>query len=142
MTEENTQSPVPAPAAAAAEPAAPTAPINPLKEQIDIDQFMKADLRVAQIIAAEPIEKSKKLLRLTVNVGERLGNRQVLAGIAQFYQPNDLVGRRIVIVANLKPAKLMGHESQGMLLAGAADDGSALRIVEPSADLPLGAVVR
>lgn len=128
--------PTSAPAAAAA-PAA-----QPASELIDIEHFMKVKLRVGQIEQAEPVEKSKKLIKLQVNLGEELGKRQILAGVAQFYSPEALVGRRIIVVSNLKPAKLMGLESQGMLLAGASADGSQLAIVEPAAELPLGAVVR
>ncbi|MBI4246215.1 MAG: methionine--tRNA ligase, partial [Candidatus Rokubacteria bacterium] len=84
-----------------------------------ISDFAKIDLRVAEIVAAEPVPKSKKLLKLTVSLGEE--RRTVVAGIAEHYQPGELVGRTIVIVANLEPATLMGVESRGMLLAGSAD---------------------
>ena len=93
------------------------------EEQISIDDFFKAKLRVAQILAAEKIEKSNKLLKLQVDAGEE-EPRQIVAGVAKHYQPEDLVGRKIVIVANLKPAKLMGELSQGMLLAGSDDQGN------------------
>ena len=118
--------------------AVPPAPEN----LVDISEFMKIELRVGLVESAEAVPKSKKLVKLQVNLGEKLGKRQVLAGIAQFYEPGTLVGKKIIVVANLKPATLMGHESRGMLLAGCSDDNAVLRIVEVSPDLPLGAVVR
>src|SRR5919197_686554 len=99
--------------------------------KITIDDFARVDLRVAQVVAAEAIPKSKKLLKLRVSLGAE--ERTVLAGIAEHYTPGDLVGKKVVVVANLQPAKLMGIESQGMLLAGSAD--SALGVVMPDRDL-------
>ena len=84
-------------------------------DQVLIDDFMKIDLRTGKIIEAEKVKKSKKLLKLKVDIGKEV--RQVVAGIAETYEPDQLIGRNIIIVANLKPAKLMGIESQGMLLA-------------------------
>jgi len=110
--------------------------------QIDIELFAQVALRVAQIESAERIEKSKKLLKLQVNLGPELGSRQILSGIALHYEPEALVGRRIVVVANLKPAKFMGLESHGMLLAGSTSDSSVLALLEPDSRLPLGATVR
>lgn len=109
---------------------------------VTIDDVMKIELRVGQIEAAERVPKSKKLVKLQVSLGETIGQRQILAGIGPFYEPEALVGRRVVIVANLKPALLMGLESQGMLLAGSSDHDSVLAIVEPDQSLPLGARVR
>jgi methionyl-tRNA synthetase len=101
---------------------------------IEVDDFMKVDLRVAVIKEAEKVEKSKKLLRLIVDAGEA-EPRQILAGISEHYAPEDLIGRRVVIVANLKPRKLMGLESQGMVLAASDDKGLSVlgvdRDVEP-----------
>ncbi len=87
---------------------------------ITIEEFMKLDLRVAQILEAEKVKKSKKLIKLKLDLGSE--QRQVLAGIAESYDPEKLVGRKVIMVANLKPAKLMGIESQGMVLAGSDDD--------------------
>ena len=98
------------PEAAAAEPA-----------RISIDQFMNVELRTAKVIAAENVPKSKKLIKLQVDLGTE--QRTVLAGIAEAYQAESLVGRTIVIVANLKPAKLMGIESNGMVLAASPEGG-------------------
>lgn len=112
------------------------------EQLIDIDHFMKVKLRVGQILEAEALPKSKKLLKLKVDLGTALGVRQVLAGISQFYSPEELINKRVIIVANLKPAKLMGLESQGMLLAASSEDDSMVKIVEPNPELPLGSVVR
>ena len=104
---------------------------------IDIDTFHQVELRVGLIEAADKVEKADKLLRLQVNLGEE--TRQIVSGIAAFYQPQDLVGKKIIVVANLKPAKLRGVESQGMLLA--ASHGDAVHVIEAPADMPPGAVV-
>ena len=93
------------------------------------DDFKKIDLRVAKILEAERVEGSEKLIKLRLNVGE-LGERQIVAGIGTVYEPQILVGKQIVIVANLEPRKLMGHESQGMLLAANDDLGPVLIVPE------------
>ena len=108
---------------------------------INIEDFFKAELRVAEIIDVNPIEKSNKLLKLKVSLGEKLGERQVLAGIAKHYSKEDLIGKKIIIVANLKPAKLMGEESQGMILAVDGFDNDVV-LLQPAKDAPLGAQVR
>lgn len=102
------------------------------------EDFKKIELKVAQILAAERIEKSEKLVKLQVNVGEA-ESRQIVAGIAKHYSPEELVGRKIVIVANLKPAKLMGELSQGMLLA--ASDESGLCLIDPGLGITVGSRV-
>ncbi len=103
---------------------------------ISIDQFQQVDLRVAEIVEAEGIPKSDKLLKLTVLLGVA-GKRQVVAGIAEHYEPESLIGKKVIFVANLKPVKLRGVQSQGMLLAAIAQDGSlALTTVER--DMPPG----
>jgi methionyl-tRNA synthetase len=106
--------------------------------RIGIEEFQKVDLRVAQVLAAEAVPKSKKLLKLRVSLGTE--ERTVLAGIAEHYAPADLVGKKVVVVANLKAAKLMGIESQGMVLAG--EGGHALGLMTPDRDLPPGARVK
>lgn len=124
-------------------PQTQTAPVvAPEAELIDLDYFAKVQLRVARIEAAEAVPKSKKLVKLQIDVGPVLGKRQILAGILQFFPPESLVGRKIVVVANLKPAVLMGQQSQGMLLAALNDDGTSLGILQPSPDLPEGSIVR
>jgi methionyl-tRNA synthetase len=106
----------------AATPVAPEAPKSPgAPDRISIDDFMKVELRVAKVLAAEKVEKSKKLLKLTVDVGAE--HRTLVAGIAEAYEPDALVGRTVVVVFNLKPAKLMGIESNGMVLAASPDGG-------------------
>jgi methionyl-tRNA synthetase len=124
----------PAPAApVAAEPPA-AAPQTP--EYITIDDFIKVDLRVAQILVAERVPKADKLLRLEVDLGYE--KRQILAGIAQYYEPEKLVGRKIVIVANLAPRKMRGLESNGMLLAASLPDGAPV-LAGFLEEVPLGA---
>ncbi|RMD76399.1 MAG: methionine--tRNA ligase subunit beta, partial [Lentisphaerae bacterium] len=97
---------------------------------IDIEDVTKLDLRTAKVLAAERIEGSKKLLKLQVSLGSE--ERQIVAGIAPWYEPEALVGKIIVVVANLKPARLMGVESQGMLLA--AKTGKQLRVITTDAE--------
>ena len=105
--------------------------------RIKIDEFGKVELRVAEIIAAEPLAKSKKLLKLTVSLGQE--QRTVVAGIAEHYTPAEIVGKKVVIVANLEAAKLMGVESNGMVLA--ASSGGKLAVLSLDRDLPPGAKV-
>jgi methionyl-tRNA synthetase len=99
--------------------------INP----IELDDFMKVDLRVALIKDAQRVEKSNKLVRLLVDAGDP-EPRQILAGIAEHYAPEALIGKRVVIVANLKPRKLMGVESKGMVLAASDENGLSLLTVD------------
>ena len=109
------------------------------RRRLSIDEFMKVELRVAKVLEAEAVPKSKKLIKLLVDVGTE--QRTIVAGIAEAYQPDQLVGRTIVIVANLKPAKLMGIESNGMVLAASVEGGApSLLAVDPS--MPPGTRVR
>jgi methionyl-tRNA synthetase len=119
--------------------APPTVPTEPEAAPITIDDFKKVDLRVAKIVAAEPVPKSKKLLKLQVEVGTE--KRQIVAGIALHYKPEDLVGKSVVVVFNLQPATLMGVESKGMLLAASEGDGK-LFFLSPAGELASGAKVR
>jgi len=112
--------------------------VQPTEELIDIDQFKKIKLRTAEIISAEKVPNADKLLRLQVKLGEE--TRQVLAGIAQWYTPESLVGQQVVIVANLKPAKIRGLESHGMLLA--AQDKDGVVILNPQRKTEPGSEVR
>ncbi len=105
---------------------------------IDITDFTKVDLRVGEVLTAERIPKTDKLLLLSVDIGEEKP-RQILAGIAQHYSPEQLVGRKIAVVANLKPRKLRGHESQGMLLAASVGDEGKPVIATFAEDVPNGA---
>jgi len=108
-----------------------------LLPQITFDEFGKTDLRVAKIITAEVVPKTKKLLKLSIDLGSE--KKQVVAGIAEFYNPDELPGKKIILVANLAPAKLRGIESQGMILAANAPDGLALITVDK--DVPVGSKV-
>ena len=119
-------------------PAAATAAPAPAPAQITYDDFMKVELRVATIKAAEDIPKSSKLVKLTVDLGDE--QRTIVAGIRKSYAPDQLVGRQVVIVANLQPAKLMGVESQGMVLA-ASQDGDAV-LLHPEHEVPAGTRVK
>ncbi len=105
---------------------------------IDITDFTKVDLRVGEVLTAERIPKADKLLLLTVDIGEEKP-RQILAGIAQYYEPEQLLGRKIAVVANLKPRKLRGYESQGMLLAASVGDEGKPVIATFTEDVPNGA---
>ena len=123
-----TQSP-PLPTAIGSEtPAAPAAPASawPMDQRISIDDFMKIDLRVAKVLAAERVPNSKKLVKLEIDLGSE--QRTLVAGIAEAYEADALVGRHVAIVANLKPAKLMGIESNGMVLAASPDGGKPLLV--------------
>jgi methionyl-tRNA synthetase len=111
----------------------------PEKSPISIDQFFQTELKVATILAAEPVPKSSKLMKLTADVGEG-APRTIVAGIALAYKPEDLVGKQVVVVANLQPAKLMGVESQGMVLAASLDGKPVL--LHPAAQVPNGTQVR
>lgn len=104
-------------------PGAPGVPATST-ERISIDDFMKVELRVAKVVAAERVPKSKKLLKLQVDVGAE--NRTLVAGIADTYEPESLVGKTVVVVVNLQPAKLMGIESNGMVLAASPDGGKPI----------------
>ncbi|NLX77257.1 MAG: methionine--tRNA ligase [Clostridiaceae bacterium] len=102
--------------------------------QIGIDDFAKLDLRVAKVISCEKVEKSAKLLKLQLDIG--IETRQVVSGIAKYYTPEELVGKKVIMIANLKPAKLMGIESQGMILAACHENELVLATVD--GDIPAG----
>ena len=106
---------------------------NNAKNLIDFEDFAKVDLRVGLVRDAESVQGSKKLLKLMIDVGEAKP-RQILAGISEHYRPEDMVGRRVVVVANLKPRKLMGLESQGMVLAASDSEGLSVLGVDPERD--------
>ena len=111
---------------------------EPNFEQITVDDFAKVELRVGKVLTCEKIEKSKKLLKLTVDLGYE--KRTVVSGIAEFYSPEDMLGKKIVLVANLKPAKLCGVESQGMILC--SDDGEKVIVVSPDENAQVGSRIR
>jgi methionyl-tRNA synthetase len=123
--------PVPTPAPVAAPPAAPASNV------ITIDDFAKVELRVAQVKVAEKVKGADKLLRLEVDLGTE--TRQIVAGIAQAYDPEKLIGRKVVIVANLAPRKLRGLESQGMIVAASLGDDGVPVLAGFLEDVPVGA---
>ncbi|MFN3698737.1 MAG: methionine--tRNA ligase subunit beta, partial [Dictyoglomus sp.] len=106
--------------------------------KISIEEFKKVDLRVAKVISARKVENSDKLLLLEIDLGEE--KKQIVAGIAEFYKPEEIVGREIIVVYNLQPAKIRGYESQGMLLA-AKDSKGRLAILTPEKEVDPGSKV-
>ena len=106
------------------------------KELIGIDDFAKVELTVGKILTCEKVEKSDKLLKLTVDIGE---TRQVVSGIAKWYAPEALIGKKIILVSNLRPAVLRGVESNGMILASGEDD---VKVVFIDDSVPVGSKVR
>jgi methionyl-tRNA synthetase len=128
MSEENVQK---------QEPASPSLP--PADEpKISIEEFAKVQMRVGQVLEAEKVEGSRKLIRMRVDIGTEI--RQVVAGIASAYAPESLVNRKVILVANLKPAKLMGIVSDGMILA--ATDGDRPILATFAEDAPNGALLK
>jgi methionyl-tRNA synthetase len=122
-----------------------TSPVEEKKEEkpeelpeISIDDFMKVDLRVAEVIACEPVKKADKLLKLQLDLGYE--KRQVVSGIAQYYKPEEMVGRKVICITNLKPVKLRGELSQGMILAGSKDGQLSVATVDQT--LPNGSKVK
>lgn len=120
------------------EPEAAPSDITPIAPTISIDDFVKVDLRVGKVLAAEPVKGADKLLHLKIDIGEASGPRTIVAGIAKAYQPEQLLGRKVVIVANLAPRKLKGIESQGMIVAASLEGGSPV-LAAFLEDVPIGA---
>ena len=129
-------SPPPPPAPGAPAEGAPAVAPPAADNKIAIEDFTKIELRVAQILVAERVPKADKLLRLEVDLGYE--QRQILAGIAEHYAPESLIGRKIVIVANLAPRKMRGLESNGMLLAASLEGGKPV-LASFLEEVPLGA---
>ena len=117
----------------------PEIEVEPLAPQIAIDDFFKSDLRVAKIVKCEKVKKSKKLLCSQLDDG--MGGRQVVSGIAQWYSPEDLIGKKVILVANLKPAVLCGVESNGMICCSDMPDGSA-KVIFVDDSVPCGSKIR
>lgn len=107
---------------------------------IPYDHFSAMDLRTATVTAAERVEGSEKLLKLQLDLGPELGPRQIVAGVGRAYTPEELVGSQIIIVANLEPRALMGHESNGMLLAARDGDGIPV-LLRPQCAVPPGSKI-
>lgn len=110
-----------------------------MKPEITYDDFLKLDLRVAKITFAEEIEGADKLLKITLDVGEEIGERTVAAGIKEWYSAEDLVGKTVVYLANLEPRKLRGVVSQGMIIAAGEDTATLLK---PDGDVALGEIIQ
>jgi methionyl-tRNA synthetase len=137
-------------AAVAAAPAAAATPTAPpatsvvssaaSDPKISIDDFLKVDLRVGEVLTAERVEKSKKLMKMSIRLGEEV--RTVVGGIATAYTPEQLVGRKLVIVANLAPAKLMGIESNGMVLAASLSPSGEPSLLSVDPSVPSGTKVK
>lgn len=106
---------------------------------INYDQFSAVEMRVATVVSAERVEGSEKLLKLQLDLGE-LGQRQIIGGIGKAYTPEELVGTQIIIVANLEPRSLMGHESNGMLLAS-RDESDVPVLLRPQRPVPAGSKI-
>ena len=100
---------------------------TPIKPEITIDDFSKVDLRAATVVSAQAVPRAKKLIQLEVDLGE---TRTIVSGIAGDYSPDDLVGKQVIVVANLKPAKLMGILSKGMLIAATDDKGITVAVLD------------
>ncbi len=118
---------------------AATATVAPIKDNIQFEQFGTMDLRVATIIAAEKVEKTKKLLKLTLDTG--IDQRTVVSGIAEFYKPEDIIGRQVSLIVNLAPREIKGIVSQGMILMSEDADGK-LAFVSPVDHHKNGSVIR
>ncbi len=110
-------------------------------EKVSIEHFRKLDIRVGKIVAAEDVKNSKKLLRLEVDIGEEKP-RQILAGIKEWYRPEELIGKYVVVLANLKPRKMLGLESQGMLLMAEEEEGKKPIFLVPEEPVKPGSKVR
>ena len=122
------------------ETSTPLAPLAPLAPEITFDQFAPLDLRVALVLEAERVPKADRLLKLTLDTG--IDRRTVLSGIAEHFAPEDVVGRRVILLANLAPREMRGIESQGMILMADNPETGKLAFVQPDGDLPVGATVR
>src|SRR5690625_3878028 len=109
------------------------------KELIAFDDFMKVDMRVAEVLKAEKVKNTDKLIKMQLDIGSE--KRQVISGIAEFYSPEELVGKKVICVTNLKPVKLRGEMSEGMVLSG-EDQYGKLVLATIEADLPNGSVVK
>ena len=117
--------------------AAPKIEIEPFKENIEFEKFLELDIRVGKVLECEPIPKSNKLLRFTIETGSE--TRQILSGIAKFYKPEELIGKNVLFIANLPVRKMMGLESHGMILSAEYKD--ELRVTTVDGDIQSGAQI-
>ena len=111
--------------------------LAPFKDFCEFDDFLKLDLRVGKVIECERVKKSEKLLRFTLQTGSE--TRQILSGIAKFHSPEELIGKNVIFIANFKPRKMMGLESQGMILS--AEFGEELSVLTTLKDIQSGAEI-
>lgn len=109
--------------------------------QANFEDWMKLDLRVAEIKNAEDIEGADKLYKITLNVGSEIGERIICAGIKEYYSKEDLIGKKIIYFSNLAPRKMKGVESQGMLLAASTENQEKVILISPEKDIALGSRV-
>ena len=114
--------------------------LAPFKDEIEYEDFQKLDLRLGKVVACEEVKRSKKLLKLTVDLGSE--QRTIVSGIKTWYQPEELVGKTVTVVANLKPVTLCGVESRGMILCASDPKDTELAFITPAKALPAGWVVR
>jgi methionyl-tRNA synthetase len=114
--------------------------LTPLAPEVTYDQFAPLDLRVALVLEAERVPKADRLLKLTLDTG--LDRRTVLSGIAEHFAPEEVVGRRVILLANLAPRAMRGIESQGMILMADNPETGTLAFVQPDGDLPVGSCIR
>jgi methionine--tRNA ligase beta chain len=110
-----------------------------IKDTVSFPDFIKLDLRIGTIQLAEKIDGSDRLIRMKISLGEELGERQIIAGIALYYSPEDLVGRQVVVLVNLEAKKMMGIESEGMVLAAGDED---VVLLTASKKIPDGSIIR
>ena len=110
-----------------------------VKPEITIDDFAKVELKVGEVLECQPVEGAKKLLVSQIKIGDEV--RQIVSGIASYYKPEEMVGKKVVVVTNLKPVKLRGVLSQGMILC-ASDENGNFAVISPEKDMPSGGEVR
>ena len=108
--------------------------------EIPVDDFFRVKLQAARVLTCEPVPKSKKLLKMTLSLGAD-GERQVVSGIAQYYTPDEMIGKQVVLVSNLKTARLAGIESQGMILCASTPDDSTVKLLTVEEGVPDGAII-
>ncbi len=111
-----------------------------MKDIITFDAFIKLDIRIGEVSAAQNVETSTKLIQLSVDFGEEIGVRTILAGMQKWYSPKDFIHKKFLFLVNLEPKKMAGSESQGMLMA--ADFNGEPKLIEAPADLPIGSTIR
>ncbi|OGG03077.1 hypothetical protein A2W14_05220 [Candidatus Gottesmanbacteria bacterium RBG_16_37_8] len=111
-----------------------------MKADISFEEFQKLDLRVGEVVSAERVTGSNNLIRLKVNLGNGFSNRNILSGIARWYKPEELTGKKFIFVVNLRPKKIIGEESQGMILC--ADSNHTAIAVEINDKIPEGTIIR